>query len=270
MNTRLVRVLALFALALVTGCATVPAATADRDRVRFRETRTWRNPKVSADVFYDEHDLDELDFEDDLERIFGNGIDDVERKRAGVRIAVGVDNVQAYVQLFGEEIGSFDPTQLNAQTSVAFDDLYGIGIGARGEPILADISPHSKLVASYRIGFNLVSGEGRFTDQSGAGILKSATEEGDLFYLEEELRAGLGVDTYGFRVTVGVYASILSGTVEDDIVASSADDDLEFEAFNPGLYAELMYKHPGFPVRVGLRGTVGDAQGLEGFLGVVL
>jgi hypothetical protein len=268
MNTRLACLPALCALATLASCSTV--SPTQRHDGRFRETRSWRDPLVSAEVFYGEHELDEIEFDRDLEEIFGPGIDDVERKRAGVRIAVGVDNIQGYVQLFGEEIDDFDASQLNAGTSLTLDDLFGVGVGIRGEPVLNEVGPHTKLLAPYRLGINIVTGEGRFNDSNAGTLLKSASERGDFAYIEEEIQAGLGFDVHGFRTTVGVYATLLAGTVEDDIVTDDDDDDLDFEAFNPGLFAELRYKHPHFPLMVGVRATGGDVQGLEGFLGIVL
>lgn len=260
--------LALASLALLPlagACAAAPV----RDGA-FEETRSWSQPGFSAVVFAQEHELDDVEFEDDLRTILGTGINDVERQRVGIRVSVGVDNVQGYVQLFAEEWDDFDGSDLRPMSAVSFDDLFGIGVGARGTPVLRRLRDGVSVVLPYRAGVNLVQGDGRFTDTAGGSLLVAPTTEGDLAYFEQEFSVGLGLNVRGFQPSVGLYGSFFAGLVDDEIVANSANDELEFEASNSGVFVQLEYAGTDVPITFGVRGTVGNVEGVEGFFGVAL
>jgi len=257
------------ALSLVLALGSLGSCAAVADKTE-KKPATWRNPHFTAAVFFDDRELGEIDFDDDLETILGEGIKDVERQRAGARVTIGSSNLSAYAQIFGEEIDSFDSTQLDPGSAVTIDDLFGFGLGVIGVPTLKRVSDGVRVVAPYRAGFNVVIGEGNFTDATGPTLLKSPTEEGDLAYLETEFSVGVGVNAHGFQPSFGLFLTSLAGIVDDEIVADSDDDDLRFEGTNAGLFLEFAYIGTDVPLTAGVRGTVGDVQGLEAFFGVSL
>ncbi len=234
----------------------------------FENAFAWDRYRFHAEVFYDDFELDEIEFEDDLERIFGDEAGNVERKRAGVRVGYGVEEFRFFGQVFGEEIEDDDQSDLNPGTSIDVDDLFGIGAGVAGEPTLQRIDDHSRVILTYRGNLSIVSGEGTFRDSNPTTLLASPREEDDLAYFEQELQVGIGVDVHGFRPAIGIYSSFLWGGVDDSIVASQSDDDLFFEAFNAGIYAEFVYWAPHAPVRVGARAINGDVEGFSIFAGL--
>ena len=235
-----------------------------------KKLATWKNPQFTATVFLDDRELGEIDFDDDLESILGEGINDVERQRAGARVTIGAANISAYAQIFGEEIDQFDSSDLDPGSTVTIDDLFGFGLGVLGTPTLKKVSEGVRVVAPYRAGFNVVVGEGNFADTTVPTLLKSPTEDGDLAYFETEFSVGVGVNAHGFQPSFGLFLTSLAGLVDDEIVTDSDNDDLHFEATNAGLFLEFAYIGTDVPLTAGIRGTVGDVQGLEAFFGVSL
>lgn len=259
----------LASLALLISLSALGSCAAVGDQPE-REKATWRNPVFGAEVFASAVELGEIDFDDDLETILGSSIEDVERQRAGVRVSLGSDYLRAFVQFFAEEIDEFDSSQLDPGSAVTIDDLFGIGIGVVGSPTIKKRADGVRIVTPYRVGINIVSGEGRFTDATGATLLKSTTEDGDLAYIEQEVSVGVGVNSRGFQATIGLFLTNLSGLVDDEIVTDTDNDDLKFEGSNAGPYFELGYSDPGSPMNFGVRGIVGGVQGVEAFFGVAL
>ncbi len=251
-------------LAVLVGGCVGPYREGDPEALEY----PWADARLGAEVFYDEHELDEIEFDEDLERIFGDGIGDVERKRAGLRVTYGTEEVRAYAQIFGEEIDDFDQRELTPGTSLTIDDLWGIGLGVMGDPVLHWLDEETRLVFVYRADISFVTGEGTFRDTNPMTPLASGIEKDDVGYIDHQLLAGIGVDARGIRPALGVYSNFIAGGVDDGIVAGSSLDDLYFEAYNGGLFLELTYtpRYEYENFRAGVRATVGDVEGVEVFL----
>lgn len=260
---------AVLLLAFAVGCNSLPAG--DRPRDPWREGDwEWHDPNVGAELFYEDKQLREIEFDDDLERIFGDGISDVERRRAGARFSWGSREISGFVQFFAEEIDDFDTSDLNAGTSLRIDDLVGVGTGVHGAPVVKPIGKGANAVFAYRGNISAVFGDGVFRDSNMTTLLASPDEEDDLFYLDIELMAGVGVELYGLRPLIGFYSDFLAGSVDDGIVLDDRNDDLYFGGYNAGLFGEVSYSPPRTPLTAGVRGLVGDVEGVEAFLRVTL
>lgn len=212
------------------------STTMDSNQSKIPDTR------IRLEFFAQDIELGEVTFDPD--NVPGEfDVKDIERKRRGFRGAFGKRSVRGYFNIFGEE------WDRGFQTATDFEML-GIGGGVLGEP---SVSSHNndnvRVVLPYRAGFNGVFG----SEELGA-------VEEDTLYFEFEGEFGVGVDLWGARPMVGLYASSISGVV--DTRDGVADPDSDYSGTNVGGFAELRYKHHSFPLFASIRAQGGDAEGV--------
>jgi len=187
-------------------------------------------------------EFDEFDFDDNLlgtrDEVRG-----LERRRVGVRFAIGERPAKAYFQVFGETLDETRRFELgNGQLAGGdLDGGGGIGGGVEGDAIIERAGDVAFLLP-YRVGLNLVGLDNELTDVS---------------YSEVELEFGFGVDVFGARVAAGLYHSSIWGVFDDDSIGGR-DGDLY--AGNGGAFFEAGYKHRDVPFYFKLRAMDGDAE----------
>ncbi|MFT7664595.1 MAG: hypothetical protein ACI87A_002828 [Planctomycetota bacterium] len=255
--------LVLFALPLslsLAGCETVHGDS-------YSKSSQWETPDWNAQLFYSQNELNEIEFDNGLREVVGERLNDVERKRAGVRVTAGTKTLRAYVQLFAEELDEGNGSALGSGATVAIDDLYGIGGGIEGASSVSELAPDVQLVLPFQAGFNFVIGDGKFTEQTGGSLLATGFEETELAYIEAELSGGVGVNYYGFRSSIGLYLSSFKGSTNEDIDAGGDAEEFAFKATNTGLFLDFRYQNEATPLHGGLRATAGDVTGIEAFFG---
>lgn len=96
-----------------------------------------RHRVVRLEVFHQDLELGELDFDYDDQTIFVDGPSkDVDKTRIGLRAAFGGDAARGYIQLFGEDYGKGSNET----------EGWGIGGGVRGVPSAHDFSDDVRLI----------------------------------------------------------------------------------------------------------------------------
>jgi len=206
---------------------------------------SMRNPDVRVEVFYEDFELGRIKADPALGPDVN--LNDVQRRRGGVRVSFGDEQLSAYVSAFGES--------LKHPFLVTTFSNFGMSGGVLGEPVVGRLRRGGKVLLPYRVGVSFVGGweEDAFVDYA-------------LFYGEFEGEFGVAVDYSGFRPSAGLYFTSLSGAVETDFGFARTTDD--FYGFNGGAYAELKYDNKRSPVYGRIRGVVGDVEGVTVALGV--
>jgi hypothetical protein len=236
------------------------ASPPSRDsRVGSRSGKTRKKVHTGVFAFFEDVELGELKDEDDAK------IHDVSRRRAGVRMSVGSDQVQGYFGVFYEEFGDN-----------VFEDSFdggGVGGGVRGIPRLATLSDNVTLILPFRAGIDVVYGKSEIDVEvvpTPPAPSVYGTVDVDMVYFGFSGDVGIGVDVYGFQPSVGFALDGLFGTmkIDDTVGQYLIDDDFRFDGFNAGGFAELRYKHPDFPVFASVRGLFGNIDGFAVSLGV--
>lgn len=180
---------------------------------------------VSIAGFSRDMDLDEVEFDPDV----GTTADiELEREREGIRAQFGVGDLGGYVELFVEDIESFDA------------DMFGITGGAIGAPRVNDPGSSVAIVIPFRTGLSIALGD-------------SDDFDGDLAYIELDAEGGIGAEWNGIRASAGVIAGEFVGFADTEFF-----EDVELEGFNFGQFFEVYYKHPDFPLFARVRFGAGD------------
>ncbi len=243
MKCRLTLLLCLGTLGFAS-CATVPSTNTSlrselsRFDAQESQTRKRRTQHARVEIFRQDIELDDIEFDpDDAPSTDLLGTD---RERTGVRATFGGRTVGGFVQLFVEEWDL-------APTVPGFDfDLIGVGGGVAGTPTLHEFNENARLTLPFRAGVNLAVGDNG---------LRGANDT-TLGYLEFEGEIAIGADLYGAQPSVGIYVTSLSGIVSPEVGA-----DADVTGTNGGAFAQILYKHPDFPVFGSIRALGGDVEG---------
>ncbi len=186
------------------------------------------------EIFAEDGELGAIEFDNGSTPLFDRLI---ERKRTGARFAWGSETSRGFFHVFGERMDF---------TSTMQADLIGIGGGVMGSPVLGTASDAGiDFILPWRADVSLVGGE----VETGPGA-------GDVVYGEVHGDIGFGIDWQGLRPSVGLGLSSLSGAVLYD--SATIDDDLS--GFNAGVFFDVRYKHPEFPMYAHLRVQSGDYE----------
>ena len=256
-------------LPLVTLLLASCAAPRQVDAHRY-ERRTFYSPdgRPSVEVFARREELREIEFDELLEDLLGDGIEDVERERVGLRVGWGDRVFRGWVQIVAEEIDDYDDSELPLGTALTIDDLYGAGIGLAGESPLGWIGPEIPFLIAVEAEATWLIGEAELTDNTPMPILASPVEDDRVEMIDTWVQLGFGPDLRGVRPFFGVYLSHLEGEIDDDVLLMDSDQELEFFGTNTGLFAQLSWLPEGLPVQVSLRAVTGRVESLQATVGV--
>jgi hypothetical protein len=201
--------------------------------------RAGKDARVSLEVFRQDIELGELEFDYDGPPASKADVKDIDRVRTGFRAAFGAPAARGYVQFFGEEF--YD--------SPGDFDHWGLGGGVAGFPSAHDFNDDIRLIIPYRAGFNVAWGE----EDNGSIETTQA-------YVEFEGEVGVGGYFWGAMPSVGVYLTSLAGagTIDNGV----ADSDYDFNGTNAGAYIQIAYKHDEFPMFASFRAMGGDVEGI--------
>lgn len=197
----------------------------------------------TIDIFHEFKKFDDLEYDD----LPDAPIDSFTRRRTGVKLGFGPQEVSGYVRLYGETADVSYDGFLDDEISA-----FGIGGGVCG------IGHAGRVIVDYSAGLNVVGGK-FYVDGD-------EDQDADLAYVEFEGHLAVGGDIKGWMPKGGLYLSSLSGTAA--ISDLGFGDDLDFSAANFGLFAEVGYNRPDKLVSGSLRVfMIGDVQGLALSLG---
>ncbi|MFT7679869.1 MAG: hypothetical protein ACI8QC_003874 [Planctomycetota bacterium] len=241
------RFAALTLLCVASGCSSVY-----QGQDAGREQHKSRN----FEFFSEEHDLEEVRLDD----YYGNSINierPADRERRGVRLSWGRESARGFFQVFREDWTSPGVPRLNPPNTVfeTFQvDLTGMGGGIHGVPTVGPISDEVELVLPYRASFALASGTGNL-----------GPVDAELNYFEFQGDLALGVRLSGVTASAGIAVSALFGVANAD---DEPLDDAEITAYNTGIFTDLSFKHPNFPIYAHARIQTGEYEGLSVGVGV--
>jgi len=243
--------LALPVLALASSCAvTGPAPGAP---ARARGDIFDFDLSVSPD-----EELDELEF--DPETPPGPRVDlPVERSRTKLRFAFGGEAARGYVQFLSEELEMNVPPVAPYGGIPTDFDMLGFGGGVKGAPRVNGSAAEVAFLIPYRLDVALLLG---VEDDPAPAV---PGDDVALVYYELQADFGLGAEWKGLRASGGLATSSIYGRMEAE---TSSNGEVDFSGANSGVYGELRYKHPDFPVYAQVRATVGDLERTEFGLGV--
>jgi hypothetical protein len=250
------------------GLAELSVADAFTLRPEFAEriAETWSAPAARGsrfrfDVtgFADLVELDEVtqdllaaDFTTGASAILGEfDIEDVDRRRAGVRSRFGIEEISGQLSIWGERYEPFDEFR-----------LIGFEMAAAGTPHVDRFGDVS-LVFDYSVGISFAGGDGdvAFVDSTTGQVFEV---DGDIAYVGEQIRFGAGVDVFGVIMTAGVIADYMQGTIDVDV-----HDNMDFDADNYGGFVSLAFAgDERVPLFARVQAYFGDVRGVAFELGV--
>jgi len=223
------------------------------------ESRPPRRVHNDILIFGEVWEFDEVTFEFDMAGVSPElevDVEDVERRKAGIRYRVGKEDGQFQLSIFGERLDVDFETLLGVvQPSEDEVDLLALEVGAAGVPRFIKGRVVSPLM-DYSIAISLHGGEGDdFFD--------------DFYYLEARGHLGVGVEAFGVQATAGVAASAFAGAFDTQSAIENAGLEGDtFVAANLGGYLRIGYRAAHFPLYVDVRGFVGNVQGVTAAIGV--
>ncbi|HEX5054687.1 MAG TPA: hypothetical protein VFZ65_23125 [Planctomycetota bacterium] len=213
----------------------------ERRVVTRREGTPYGQTRVRLQFFREDVEFDELDVE--VDNSPDVTIKDVDRDRFGFRAEFG-QSAGGFFQVFAEQMRA--PALLLEE----FDN-FGIGGGAVGAPVVADVGPVD-LIVPYRFEVDLAAGS-----ETVSGF------DEDLFYFEAMFELGFGARAFGAQMSTGVLVNSQAGWFDSDNPASVAGTDTtRITGTNVGAFFELLYKADRVPLMARVRGVVGDISGL--------
>lgn len=194
-------------------------------------------PARDFELYFEDSELDALRFEEE-DNLLPDFDARIERERVGARFAWGSRSVRGFFQVFGEE------WQSNSAEPI---DLFGLGGGAMGTPVLTDLGKDVDLILPWRGDISGAAGS------DSVGPIDRA-----LVYLELHLDIGIGIDWKGLRPSVGIALSSIGGTLAHEAVGS--DLTYTMAGANAGGFLDVQYKHADFPLYGHLRLQGGDYE----------
>ncbi len=187
----------------------------------------------------------------------GDGVspfeDGPERVRSGFQVEFGSEVAGAVVQVFQED-WSYPGFEVY--------DLNGVSVGTRGTQFGGEFESNEiALVMPWRVDASFAVGA-----QRDGGLIE------ELSYREVHGELGLGLSWNGLQLSLGASLSSIegSGTFDSTQFGTGAASvrRLDIQGENLGLYADVRYQPPEWPVYGNLRGSAGDATGSSFGLGV--
>ncbi|MEN8149113.1 MAG: hypothetical protein ABFS86_04775 [Planctomycetota bacterium] len=186
------------------------------------------------ELYVEGQELENVNLDPDI----GGDIDvGADRDRLGARFAFGPDKVRGFFHVFKE---NWQYTDLPGGLRGAEYDNWGIGGGLKGEPVVKTFENDLKMLVPYRGDISFVWGE--HEDDS----------EWEMRYVEIHLEAAFAIDWRGLRPAAGLAVSGIGGLLE------GYGTDTGISGGNAGLFLDLSYQHPEFPLYGHIRAMGGD------------
>lgn len=169
----------------------------------------------------------------------GGSFDDrAVRNRTGLRFAFGHQQLQGFMTVFQEDWN---------YPGFSTYPMSGVEVGARGIQPVGDFDDTTiTLVLPWGFSAGFAVGAGR-----DLGLIH------DLLYRELHAEAGVGMQWKGLRASLGAAFSSIDGEGTYDLPIGGVSS-LSLSAGNAGLFFDVRYSVPSFPVNLGLRAMAGD------------